>query len=247
MSEETVLISELTWREYKRRVDAGVTVIIPVGAIEQHGPHLPLGTDAMLTAEMGKRIASRVGGLVAPLIPYGYKSQPKSGGGNHFPGTTSFDGQTLIAAVRDLIREFARHGVKNIVVLDGHFENQMFLTEAIDLALRDLKAWGIDGVRVLKMAYAEDVSKQTLDLIFPDGFRDFLWSTPQTSRPRSCCICSHILSTRTHCRTTRPMISRNTTSIPRRKAMFALAACSRPLQRLRRNTAISWWLNSKTL
>ncbi len=173
MNEETVLLSELTWREYKRRVDAGVTVIIPVGAIEQHGPHLPLGTDAMLTAEMGKRIASRVGGLVAPLIPYGYKSQPKSGGGNHFPGTTSFDGQTLIAAVRDLIREFARHGVKNIVVLDGHFENQMFLTEAIDLALRDLKAWGIDGVRVLKMAYAEDVSKQTLDLMFPDGFPGF--------------------------------------------------------------------------
>lgn len=170
MPQETVMMAELTWMAYAGRVAEGVTVIVPVGSTEQHGPHLPLGTDALLTGEMAKRIARRVDALVAPTIAYGYKSQPKSGGGNHFPGTTSFDGETLACAIRDIVRELARHGVKKIVVLDGHLENAMFLTEGIDLALRDLKAWGVEDVRVLKMTYCEEVSKEILDLMFPDGF-----------------------------------------------------------------------------
>ena len=53
--------------------------------------------------------------------------------------------------------------MKKIVVLDGHMENALFLTEGIDLALRDLKAWGIDGVWVLKMTYCEVIKQETLD------------------------------------------------------------------------------------
>ena len=155
---------------YAKRVADGVTVIIPVGSTEQHGPHMPLGSDALVSGEMARRVAARVGALVAPTIPYGYKSQPKSGGGNHFIGTTSFDGGTLAAAIRDIIRELARHGVRNIVVLDGHLENAMFLTEGIDLALRDIQASGIADVRVLKMVYCEVIKQETLDLIFPNGF-----------------------------------------------------------------------------
>lgn len=170
MSQSSTMMAELTWVDYARRVADGATVIIPVGSTEQHGPHLPLGSDALLAGEMAKRIARRVGAIVAPTIPYGYKSQPKSGGGNHFVGTTSFDGDTLVGAIRDVIRELARHGVKNIVVLDGHMENAMFLTEGIDLALRDIKAWGSEGVRVLKMIYCEVIKQETIDLIFPNGF-----------------------------------------------------------------------------
>lgn len=170
MAETSVLMQELCWPAYARRVEQGAIVIIPVGSTEQHGPHLPLGSDALLTGEMAERIARITGALVAPTISYGYKSQPKSGGGNHFVGTTSLDGETLTHAIRDIIRELARHGVRKIVVLDGHYENGMFLVEGIDHALRDLKAWGIEGVRVLKMIYCEEVRQETLDLIFPNGF-----------------------------------------------------------------------------
>ena len=165
-----MMMAELTWMAYAKRVADGATVIVPVGSTEQHGPHMPLGSDALVTGEMARRIAARVGAIVAPTIPYGYKSQPKSGGGNHFIGTTSFDGNTLASAIRDIIRELARHGVKNIVVLDGHLENAMFLTEGIDLALRDINASGLKGVRVLKMVYCEVIKQETLDLIFPNGF-----------------------------------------------------------------------------
>ena len=54
----------------------------------------------------------QIGALVAPPFTYGYKSHQKSGGGNHLPGTTSLDGATLVSALRDVIKEFARHGVR---------------------------------------------------------------------------------------------------------------------------------------
>jgi creatinine amidohydrolase len=51
-----------------------------------------------------------VGGIVAPPLTYGYKSQPRTGGGNHFCGTTSLDGSSLVATVRDLVKEWRATG-----------------------------------------------------------------------------------------------------------------------------------------
>ena len=56
------------------------TVIIPAGATEQHGPHMPLGVDAMLSRAIAEEVARKLGALVAPTLSYGYKSQPRSGG-----------------------------------------------------------------------------------------------------------------------------------------------------------------------
>ena len=64
-------------------------------------------------------MAARIGALVAPAFAYGYKSQQKSGGGNHMPGTTSLDGQTVCHTVRDILKEFARHGVRKVVLVNG--------------------------------------------------------------------------------------------------------------------------------
>ena len=167
----TVFMSEMSWIEYRERVAAdGGLVLLPAGALEQHGPHLPLGTDAILATEMARRAAERLDAVVAPALTYGYKSQPRTGGGNHFCGTTSLDGGTLAATVRDLLREFVRHGARRIAVIDGHYENQMFLTEGIDLAMRDARAAGAEDLRVLKMRYCETIRPETLARIFPHGF-----------------------------------------------------------------------------
>jgi creatinine amidohydrolase len=161
-------MAEMSWMEYRERLAGdGAVVLLPAGALEQHGPHLPLGTDAILATEMARRAAERLDGIVAPALTYGYKSQPRTGGGNHFCGTTSLDGGTLAAVVRDLIREFARHGARRVAVIDGHYENQMFLTEGIDLAVRDAPT---AGLRVLKMRYCETIRPETLARIFPHGF-----------------------------------------------------------------------------
>ena len=166
----TVRAAEMTWPELEARVAAGPPVLIlPTGSFEQHGPHLPLGTDAVLPSLIAERVAERIGALVAPAISYGYKSQPKSGGGNHFPGCASLDGSTFVALVRDVIRDFARHGLTKIVLLDGHMENQWFLTEAADTALTMLKAEGVEGTRIMKLGHWDYISVGTEAVLFPDG------------------------------------------------------------------------------
>lgn len=168
----TVFISSIDWVTYQERLrDGNLVVFLPCGATEQHGPHLPLGTDALLSTAVARSVAEQVNGLVAPTFSYGYKSQPKSGGGQHFPGTTSLDGQSLSALARDVIRELARHGVRNLVVVDGHYENQWFLTEGIDLALRDIGA--SSPLRIMRLEYWDFCTESTLNQVFPDGFPGF--------------------------------------------------------------------------
>jgi creatinine amidohydrolase len=165
-----MLISEMTWVEYDRRMKSGgAIVIVPVGSVEQHGPHLPLSTDSIIPTEIARRVAEKIDALVAPPMVYGYKSQPKSGGGNHFPGTTSLDGATFVDMVKDILRELARHGARQVVFIDGHYENEAFLTEGIDLGLRELAAHGIRDMKVLKIPYWEFITKATEKVLFPDG------------------------------------------------------------------------------
>src|SRR5260221_10985982 len=117
-------MNRLTWVEYQGRVrEERAPVFLPVGALEQHGPHLPLGTDAMLAAAVAEDAAGETAGLAAPAPAYGYKSQPKCGGGQHFPRTPSLHAQTLSHTGRDAVREFARHGVEKLVIVNGHYEN----------------------------------------------------------------------------------------------------------------------------
>lgn len=167
-------MAELTWFEYQRRLEEDAPILmLPTGSIEQHGPHLPLITDTLIAEMISERVAALIGAIVASPFAYGYKSQPKSGGGNHFCGTTSLDGATYSAMLRDVICEFARHGVRKLVIVDGHCENGMFLVEGIDLALRQLRYAGIEDLKVVKLGYWEFINQQTEDVLFPDGLSNW--------------------------------------------------------------------------
>ena len=102
---ESVFMAELSWPEWEAKIAAGAIIFIPLGATEQHGPHLPLNVDVILPTAVCERVAHNVGGLVAPTLQYGYKSMPRSGGGQTFPGTTSLDAQTFAHTLRDVIRD----------------------------------------------------------------------------------------------------------------------------------------------
>ncbi len=164
-------IQDLAWTEYDRRIrEEKPVILVPVGALEQHGPHLPMNCDTIIPQSIANGAAAQVNALVAPPLAYGYKSQPKSGGGNHFPGTTSLDAATLIGMVRDVTVEFARHGCRRMAFMVGHYENTMFVIEGIDLALRALRADGIHDMKILRIDYWEYTSDATLAKVFPDGF-----------------------------------------------------------------------------
>lgn len=171
MPHKTVFAAELAWPDYHARVkDGRVPILLPLGAMEQHGHHMPMHVDVLLPTEFARRVAEQVGALVAPAFTYGYKSHQKSGGGNHLPGTTSLDGATLVAALRDVIKEFARHGVRQICLVNGHYENSWFIIEGIDLALRELRWDGIAEMRIVVLSYWDFVDQTTIGRLYPEGF-----------------------------------------------------------------------------
>lgn len=170
-TKDRVRIEHLNWMEYDRYMREREPVIfLPVGALEQHGPHLPMNCDEVIPREISEEVARNTDGLVAPSLAYGYRSQPRTGGGNHFPGTTSLSAEAMITGVRDVICEFARHGGRKMVLMDGHSENTMFITEGIELALKELSRDGVNDAKILRIGYYEFTSSETEKIVWPDGF-----------------------------------------------------------------------------
>ncbi|WP_312396482.1 MULTISPECIES: creatininase [Kocuria] len=168
---KTSLLAHATAPEFSNWLDnERATVLVPVGALEQHGPHLPLGTDSLLATAVSLGAAERTGAKVAQTLNYGYKSQQKSGGGNHLRGTLSLDADSLIGITRDITRSFLQQGVRNLVFVNGHYENYQFLYEGVDLALRDLGLSDPAGPSVLLLSYWDYVSESTLATVYPQGF-----------------------------------------------------------------------------
>lgn len=166
---QSVHLGELTWYDFAARVKDDPIVFLPAGSTEQHGPHLPLATDVILPVAIAERVAAAVRGLVAPPLPYGFKSQPKSGGGDHFPGTLSLDAANFIGTARNVVNELARHGMRKIVLFNGHMENHWFLAEAADLALRDQRMLGVTDLKIVRLGYWDFITPETEAVLFPDG------------------------------------------------------------------------------
>ncbi len=91
------------------------TVILPCGALEEHGPHLPLGTDALHAVALANAAAERIPVWAAPPIYYGLCRSSSL-----HPGTVGIQGSTLQAMVKDVIRGFHGWGMRRAVILSGH-------------------------------------------------------------------------------------------------------------------------------
>jgi creatinine amidohydrolase len=150
----------MTWEEYRDEVSRRI-IILPVGSLEQHGPHLPLSVDVVIPTSLAKMVCEELDAMVLPPIAYGYKAQ---GGGQLFPGTTSLDGTTLINLTLDILRETYRHGGRRFLVLNGHYENVAFVTEAVHLFLRDA-----DDARVVILSWWDQVSDEMIDELFAEA------------------------------------------------------------------------------
>lgn len=113
--------ARLTFPEVERVVRAGrCLVILPVGVVEEHGAHLPLGLDAFAAEVYAEAAASHLEEqgyevLVAPTISYGVARAAID-----FPGTLSLEPETLRSLVIDIGRSLAKHGLKRLVILNGH-------------------------------------------------------------------------------------------------------------------------------
>jgi creatinine amidohydrolase len=124
---------DLDSRSFERRLRANPLVIIPVGALEAHGPHLPLGADQIQAEATAAALAERVDALIAPTVAYG--SAP---GARRFPGTVSLTMAQLENHVMGVLSELARTGVRRLLVLSGHAErgHMAALREAAEETMR---------------------------------------------------------------------------------------------------------------
>jgi creatinine amidohydrolase len=160
------LMEQMTWTEVADAARDNLPVVLAVGSTEQHGPHLPVGTDCYLPQGVALEVARRLPLLVAPPIRYGAKSRALSGGGEGFPGTLSLRGTTLLAELHDVLDALARSGFKRIVLQNWHYENAGYLWEAADLAVEQHP-----DVRVLVVeSPMPPMSTEELDGLFPGGF-----------------------------------------------------------------------------
>ena len=115
-------LAELAWEEVRDLDRARTVAVLPVGAIEAHGPHLPLGTDVLIANAMARSGAERIvaEGMAAVLLPpLPFTAAPFGAG---FAGTLSFAPATVTAVVLDLARELTRHGFAALAIANAHLD-----------------------------------------------------------------------------------------------------------------------------
>ena len=127
-----LLLQEMT-REEARAVAPTALVVFPVGAVEQHGPHLPVGTDTLTVEHVGRAAAAQVAEeipvVVAPTLPFGSSH-------HHLPfgGTMSLSTETYYRLVYELAESLIISGFRRVFIVNGHGGNH----ELVQLATRDL-------------------------------------------------------------------------------------------------------------
>lgn len=121
-------LDRMTWEEVREQLSAGRdTVVIAFGATEQHGPHLPLATDALIGDHLAQLVADRLDAFVAPTVRVGCSEHHLE-----FPGTLSVSEDTFHRVVADLVRSFARGGFRRVVLLPTHGGNFRPLAAALE-------------------------------------------------------------------------------------------------------------------
>ena len=115
-------LAELTWEDVRDLDRSRTVALLPVGAIEAHGPHLPLGTDNLIATAMARAAARRLGerGWNAVLMPpLPYTAAPF---GSAFPGTLSLRPDSVALLVADLANEVTRHGFAALAIANAHLD-----------------------------------------------------------------------------------------------------------------------------
>lgn len=127
----SIHLAELSWPRVKEAVDAGAVVIVPLGSLEQHGPHLPLETDFRLATQIAERACTRAADdgipvLMTPPLWTGYSPHHME-----FPGTVTLDATTFLRLVEGVATSLWRHGFRKILLLNGHGGNANLLGAAV--------------------------------------------------------------------------------------------------------------------
>ncbi len=144
----TVLsMATATYEEVAEAIGQRSVLVLPVGSVEQHGPHLPLNTDTITATRLAHSIGTSRPLVVAPAFEYATASQPRSGGGRQLTGSIGLPVSVVAGVLSAVISEFLRQGFPYIMVLNGHMENIPPIFEALEHNLGPGWPLGRSGAR----------------------------------------------------------------------------------------------------
>jgi len=150
----------LTSPDYAALVRESDLALVPLGAVEVYGPHLPLGADGIATEELARRVSREVPAIVAPLIPVGMSQSL-----NTHPGTLWVNREALTAYVGGVARSLIANGSRRILFLNGHAGNVQTITDlsnALEAEFRE------QNVRCAQIDWWRFIQPLTTDLVESD-------------------------------------------------------------------------------
>jgi len=127
-------------------------VVLPLGSVEYHGPHAPLGVDTTLANGFARALAVRADGVALPPIAFSFTSTLTSAR----PGTLSVAAEPFLAYVREVLAALVRHGATRVVALNAHSENQHALRLAAESVAAEDPAASVLLVDWWKLVRPED-------------------------------------------------------------------------------------------
>jgi creatinine amidohydrolase len=159
-------MAEMTFPEFESAIGRTTIALLPIGSIEEHGPHLPLATDSIIATsqliEVQKYLSKkRVDTIVAPALNIGITTEASDwsrDGTYMYPGSLTISADTLVRVYLDLVRSLADNGLRRLFLYSGHFGPRHIRT----VARVAQEARGISGVRVQALIESDIVAR--LDL-----------------------------------------------------------------------------------
>lgn len=148
------LLIDLSWAGVKDYLKRDDRVILPLGSVEEHGPHLGLGTDSIEAEAIAHLISEATGVVCAPTLNYGMALSAMG-----FPGTLSLKPKTLMAVLDDILRSLHHHGFRRILIVNGHGGNNASIESSVDVLATKLPELSFKMVEWWK----EDEINQVID------------------------------------------------------------------------------------
>jgi len=155
-----VWADEMSWKDFADLLKKTDMAVVPIGVMEAHGPHAPLGFDNWIAEEIAKRLALKLNALLMPVVKYGNCDVAYDA--TMWPGTISISLETMTSLYTDIGRELARQGIKRVIWVSGHFCNQPALFSAMYKVWHE---WGTTGGILEYWVILNDLG---IDKLFPD-------------------------------------------------------------------------------
>lgn len=140
---------KMTRDDAERAVSENPVAILPLGATEQHGHHLPLGVDVYLAEALAKKVAKETNAMLLPALPFGYSWVWRD-----IPGTISLEQHRVEAVIKDVAKSVHRYGVERLILINGHDANNASmkyatreLMDEVDIEVIYLFYPGLENIR----------------------------------------------------------------------------------------------------